>query len=313
MGLAGHQATVQAGILVVGAQTGNSNGVGSITGTGTFNFDTGVLNVASLQLGNNTGGTSQVGATSTFTLGTNALSTGSMNVAAFSLLNLTNAQSGTKSSSAWTINGGSANINANITMTNTTTNSATATITLAGGVLNMMGHNIAAAPANTTFTFVMPSTGQTAKIMNLGGAGIAGAGLNMNGTGMLLVDGPSNTYTGGTTISSGVLNAFTNLPAGGTVNLNGGTLAGNASVGNVVMNSGVIAPGNGTDGSVGTLTMDSLTVNSGNFRMDLSPTAGASDRITVNGAATFNGSSTITPIFQGAPQPGSYTVLTAAS
>ena len=136
--------------------------------------------------------------------------------------------------------------------------------------------------------------------MNLGGGGIFAStmngngvgtpgGLVMNGTGTLLVDGPSNTYTGGTTINSGRLIALTNLPAG-AVALNGGTLAGISSIGNLTMQGGTeVVPGSTTvDGSIGTLTMNSLTVNGGDFRLDISANAGGSDLIAVTGGATFS-------------------------
>src|SRR5438093_1591238 len=105
--------------------------------------------------------------------------------------NLPNNTTNTRTNSAFIINGGTANINADITLTNTTTsNVATATLQLNGGTLNMMGHRIAAAnSATTVFNMVMPGSGQSATLANLGGTGINGAGLNMNGAGTLFLDG----------------------------------------------------------------------------------------------------------------------------
>ena len=187
----------------------------------------------------------------------------------------------------------------------------------------MMGHAIGNSALPIT-NMNMPNGTQTGRLMNLGGAGIFAAagngglgatgGLVMSGSGTLLVDGPSNSYSGGTTINSGRLVAVSALPAGGTVNVSGGTLAGTSSdASNVTLTTGIIAPGpSPVDGSVGTLTMDTLTANGGTMRFDLSTTPGGTDLIKVLGLASFNGSATtITPVFAGASQNGSYTLLTA--
>src|SRR5581483_3966181 len=72
-----------------------------------------------------------------------------------------------------------------------------------------------------------------------------------------------------------------------------------------------IVPGSTTlDGSVGTMTMSSLTVNGGDFRLDVSSTPGGSDLVAVTGGATFGGGS-FTPIFAGQPAPGNYVLLTS--
>jgi autotransporter-associated beta strand protein len=322
--LAGHQATVQAATVQVGVLAGSTAG----NPAGNLSFDTGVFNVGSLQLANYTSGSATAGPVGTFTLGgasPNTTATGVLNVnTQFALINRT-ASSAVQATGVFNINGGTANINTDITIVDSGGAGArNATINLAGGTLNMMGHAI----GNSTFAITnmnFPTGTQTARLMNLGGGGIFAAngngtaigtpgGVVMNGTGTLIIDGPSNTYTGGTTINSGRLIAASALPSGGTVTVSGGTLAGTSNVGNLVTTTGTLAPGTSpADGSVGTLSMNSLTVNSGTFRFDLSQTPGASDRITVNGPAVFNSASTIVPVFPGPAQSGNYTLLTATS
>ncbi len=222
---------------------------------------------------------------------------------------------------AFNVNSGTANINANIL--DASTQNSNTLINLAGGALNITGHAIGTAARPIT-NVNLPNGTQTARLMNLGGGGIFAStmngsgvgtpgGLVMNGTGTLIIDGPSNTYTGGTTISSGKLIALNNLPSGGAVALNSGTLAGIASVGNLTMQSGThVAPGSTSiDGSIGTLTANSLTVNGGEFRFDIGASPATSDLVAVANSAAFNGSSTITPNFTNGAAPGDYTLLTS--
>jgi hypothetical protein len=124
--------------------------------------------------------------------------------------------------------------------------------------------------------------------------------------------------SGPTTVNSGILSVTGSLPTTGSVIVNSGaTLSGAmvggaggiGRVGNVTMEPGanVRAGATAADGSVGTLTMSTLTVNGGDMRFDLAG-GGASDRITVVGTATFNAPSTITPSLV---VPGTHTLLTA--
>jgi autotransporter-associated beta strand protein len=137
------------------------------------------------------------------------------------------------------------------------------------------------------------------------------------GTGIQTLGG-INTYTGGTTINAGTLSITGSLDAAQPVAINtGGTLSGAGDgfttgvVGNVTMAAGGgIAPGESSAlGSVGALTMSSLTVNGGSLRFNLVNPA-ASDQIKVNGAVNFTAASTITP---NGGSAGIYTVLTSTS
>jgi autotransporter-associated beta strand protein len=343
--LAGHQATVQGGTVIVGQQTNNSNSATSapvVTGTGILTFDTGNFTAANLQLANNTGGTSTDGATGTLILGTNASSTGSLNVTnSFSMGNLTNTlNSGflTRTISAFTINGGTANINADITLTNTSAvNTATATLTLAGGTLNMMGHKIGVpSTAITTFNMIMPVGGQSATIANLGGTGINGAGLNMNGGGTLFLAG-SNTYSGNTIISSGTLTPLASatfvkpvfeVRNGGNLDVTqmsspqipvGATISGNGTVQGTATVGGIIAPGNNSvaGSTTGTLNFaNNLNLaGGGTLAFELSnSTGGSNDAVNVAGNLDLSGTTRIKlTALNGGFDTNTYTLMSYAS
>lgn len=104
----------------------------------------------------------------------------------------------------------------------------------------------------------------------------------------------------------------------------GGVLAGASNgttggrVGSVTLSGGSIHPGpDAADGSVGTLTASTLTVNSGSdLRFDITTgPAGGNDRLQVTNKALFAGPSTVTPVIDDitALAPGQYTLLTAGS
>jgi autotransporter-associated beta strand protein len=132
--------------------------------------------------------------------------------------------------------------------------------------------------------------------------------LTQAGSNVLTLSGVSN-YSGDTNINSGTLRVTGGLNTSGAVQVNsGGTLAGNSAVGNVTLVSGAnVHPGaTAADGSAGTLTMTTLTVNGGDYRVDV-----GGDLINVNGLAHFTAPSSITPV--ATVVPGTYTVLTAGT
>jgi autotransporter-associated beta strand protein len=156
---------------------------------------------------------------------------------------------------------------------------------------------------------------------NLGGSNAANVSLIKNGAGSQVMSGTSS-FTGTTTVNAGAL-IVTGSMTGSAVTVNaGGTLAGNGSLGSVVLGSSsagssTLLPGTtAADGSVGTITMASLDATNGGtgstaaVRLDL-VTPGASDSITVSGAATFSGTNTFTLL--GTPAAGTYTLVQAGA
>jgi autotransporter-associated beta strand protein len=253
--LAGHPATVQAGTLLIGDATGNFlNGPNA-----TVTFDTGAFSAQSVTLAADTGGTSSTGPIGTLTIGGSApnnTATGVFTVGSattpgtFQLGDFTNTGLSATAVPTFTINSGVVDMYSNITVASTA-GTTTSTLTLAGnGVLNMEGNSIAGAGSGTsgngpiTTVQLAPNVTDTPTLENLGGAGINGAGLNMNGLGTLILSG-ANTYTGGTTVSSGTLIAASVLPTG-PLTIATGAAAHLAS-------------------SIGTTTLTSLAINGGNL------------------------------------------------
>jgi autotransporter-associated beta strand protein len=223
--LAGHLANINAGSVIIGRVGGATTN----TGNGSVSFDTGLFNAGTIQLAVHSSGSATT--QGLLTLGgpvPNNTATGVMNVSnQFLLVNRT-VTAGSTATGVFTMNGGTANINSDILIVDSATSGTrSTTITLAGGNLNMMGHAIAtsALPVNNVN---MPATGQTATLSNLGGTGINGTGLKMNGTGTLQLDG-NNSYAGTTSVQSGRLvtlsdNARAPIFTGGGADITGGRL-----------------------------------------------------------------------------------------
>ena len=259
--LAGHIATVNAGNVIIGQNSNNTvNGA-----QGNVTFDTGTFNAASIALGTYTGGSSAIGPTGTFVLGStsatlpSSTATGVLNVHGSFVLGNNTATTAAASTATFAIMGGTANVGGRISVPSTSTTGATnSTLTLAGnGVLNMAGYSIGGTGTGSsgdnalTTVSLAPNSTDTVALMNLGGAGINGLGLTMNGAGLLTLDG-FNTYTGGTMISSGTLavgqasSAVMSSPLGassGTVTVNSNLIFGSnnaMTVGNPITGSSTI-------------------------------------------------------------------------
>lgn len=168
------------------------------------------------------------------------------------------------------------------------------------------------------------------------GTGAGTLGLIKNGTGSQTLSG-TNTYTGNTVVNGGTLaisgslaNSPTTVNSSGTLSVtgsvagavtvaSGGTIMGTGTVGTgttvlTIQNGGIISPGLGLD-SVGTLSVNLLTLNASSvLNFDLGP-VGASDLIAVtgtsaNGTLILDGNLFINPVAGfGA---GTYTLLTYA-
>lgn len=119
------------------------------------------------------------------------------------------------------------------------------------------------------------------------------------GTGMFVLSGANNTYSGGTTVSNGILmvsNSVGSATGLGPVNVFGGTLAGSGIIGGAVTidSGGAFAPGN----PLGTLTLsNSLTMAPGSttfVQLEHSPLT--NDMVNVLGTLTEGGTLSVSNI-----------------
>jgi autotransporter-associated beta strand protein len=177
-------------------------------------FDTGSFNAQSVLVGADTGGTSTVGPIGAIVIGgasPNTSATGVFTVGSagspgsFTLGEFTGSASAVASAS-FTINSGTANVFSNIVTIDSSANgSVNSSIVVAGnGVLNMEGNSVGSAANSVNSVQLAPNASDNATIENIGGAGINGVGVTMKGAGVLTLLG-SNTYSGGTSVTSGTL------------------------------------------------------------------------------------------------------------
>jgi autotransporter-associated beta strand protein len=135
----------------------------------------------------------------------------------------------------------------------------------------------------------------------------------------------ANGYTGNTIINGGALNLTGTLTGSGSVTVNGGTLEGNGTIGassTVTLNGGTIAPGATAsgNGTIGNLTVGTLTLTSGSINFAFSGTP-ANDKIIAstafNGAALASSSAGLFNFYQAGGTTifntvGTYTLITYA-
>ncbi|MGH8046303.1 MAG: autotransporter-associated beta strand repeat-containing protein, partial [Chthoniobacterales bacterium] len=168
-------------------------------------------------------------------------------------------------------------------------NSTTVGKIISGG--NGVIRNASATPAMLT---VNPSSGLTTYSGLIeDGAGGGVLYLGKSGAGTLQLTG-ANTYTGGTSISGGILLANHNSSLGtGTVTVTpGGTFAsGGATIANAVTVGGTISPGNPDNAPVTFTTGSESWDAGGTYRWDIKDAAaitGSWDLISINGSLTIN-------------------------
>ena len=159
------------------------------------------------------------------------------------------------------------------------------TISLANGV---------SLPGSRTFT-VADATGDAGTDLLVSGELEDGGSLVKAGPGTMEVD-VNPTYTGTTTLNDGSLfmNA-THTGAGNYTVNSGATLSGSGTVGagTATIASGGTLDAGAAAGSVGTLTLNALTMQSGStLHVDVASQSSA-DRVTVNGAVTLAGAITL--------------------
>jgi len=284
-------ATLSGGISGTGSLTKSGAGTLSLTGTNSYTGGT-TISAGTLQVGN--GGT-----------------TGSLSG------NVTN-------NSALIFNRSDAlSYGGNITGTGTLTKSGAGTLTLTGTNSYTGGTTISVGAlqvgnGGTTGSLSGDVTNTSALIFNRSnalsyGGDISGTGsLTKSGAGTLTLTG-TNTHTGGTTISGGMLTVNGST---GAITLNGGTLGGSGTVGNVTANSGsTIAPGN----SIGTLNVAGNTsfAAGSTYAVEVD-SAGNADKIAATGTATIDSGATVSVSAENGTDDGSshavsttYTILTA--
>ncbi len=305
MSLAGHTGQRQCGHSVI---VGQSNGNTAAGATAAITFDTGTFNVSSLNLGIVKGSGSQTtGASGTFTLGTNSSSTGVLNVSStFVLASDTNAASGATAAVAagnLIIKGGTANISTNITSTGTK-GTTTGTITLSAGTLDMMGHSIGGAVANSgndPIAALTATGGAIKSLLELNGGGA----LTKSGATTLVLAG-ANSYTGPTNITAGTLDVDGTHTGGALYTVSSlATLGGDGSTTAPVMVSsgGILSPGD----SIHSLGVGSTTLD-GSLNIELNDAGDPNfvDLLNVAGNLDISGTSAVSFSVTGTPTHSAY-------
>ena len=205
-------------------------------------------------------------------------------------------------SSMWSLGGG--NYSGGLTFNNGTLQYNTALMPGTGGTFQDITVNSATTPVVQAVSFAGNATidvnGHDVTYVNPVGNGGSGAltVASSTGTGVLSLQG-ANTYTGGTTVSNGLLSVINTTGSGtgtgGVTVTSGGTLEGTGIITGVVTNlsGGIVVPGAlaSGNGTIGTLTVGGLNFNPGallNFAFYSTP---ANDHLVVStpGGLTLNG------------------------
>lgn len=324
----GHNVNLQLTTLQIGGRTGNTGG----DATGTFSFDTGVVDVTGVNMGRrattvttsngpskatlNVGGTASlvVGATgismsnntSTVDAGLNdsdstinISGTASVTVGTGGINMATTTTAGMDASSVINITGGSLTVSGNIVRTAGGLGNENTTLNLNGGTLDMGNKSIGtlAAPIGSgtgTLTF---AAGTLKNLLELNGGGT----LTKTTTGTLILDG-ANAYTGTTLISAGTLQVGTGLTTG---TLGSGTVTNNSILSfnrsNAYLVNNVISGATGVVNQIGTGTTTltglntyggATNVNAGILAINGDQT-GATGTVTVANNARLQGSGTV--------------------
>ncbi|MDA9436116.1 hypothetical protein XH88_30835 [Bradyrhizobium sp. CCBAU 51627] len=122
----------------------------------------------------------------------------------------------------------------------------------------------------------------------------------------------ANSYTGTTTVNGGTLRVDGTIASSSMTTVNtGGTLSGVGTVGNLTVNGGTFAPGNGTPAAsmavAGSLTLSAAAT----YLVQVNPTT--SSAATVSGTATLGGATVSAQFAAGSYVAKQYTILTAGN
>jgi autotransporter-associated beta strand protein len=190
------------------------------------------------------------------------------------------------------------------------------TLQLGGlATINVQSHNrfedFAANATIQLFNNTTINTSLAKSTLSVAG-GITGAfGLTKTGPGKLTLSG-TNTYTGNTAVTAGTLLVNGSLGAGSVNVSSGATLGGTGTVGGpvTIQNGGILSPG--VSPVPGTVTMGSLTLNSGSilnyhFGIPNVVNSGINDLVTVMGNLTLAGTLNVTD--EGGFEAGVYRVF----
>jgi autotransporter-associated beta strand protein len=316
--LLGHPVNLTLGTLNLGNRTNSTTS--NIGGIGLFAFDDGSVAVTTLTMAHAQGSTSTTGfAQATMQVG----SVGNSNTATLTLNNganlgqVTSAGTNSTATSLLLIDpGGTVNSLGNMGISvNGTGDVVNASVTLAGGTLNMNGHNINNATNTATSAvnnvLITTTSGLLENLGTINGTG----GVTMATPGNTLTIAGANGWTGPTNLTGGTMvlasspgpgtlgNTVVNVGSGTTFIAQSGTSIGNSS--SAGQGGSLIAGANATlslvDNTVGTLdlvqegTFSGTALGLAGDAIDMDLGATGPDEIFVNGpgAASISGTNTI--------------------
>ena len=313
---AGHDVDAKITTLTMGRRSAGANA----TATATFTFDTGTLEVGTLNLGEASAAASSGTINAIMNIGGGNATFGSINMA-------TNA--GTTNIVNGTLNftGGTTTVNGNITKGGGNGTTATLNLNGAAAILDMTSGNLTGLNTITYTAGLLKDLSVVNTGMTLAGTGSrvfdqatgvsgeiqgaitgSGLGLTKNGTGTLTLSG-ANTYSGATTVNAGIL-VFSNTAAkatgavtagaSGSIGLGVGAASGDFSDGNVttLFNTGnlLVNTSNMTLNAASSLALDTTA---GNFTQSSALTAAraliklGANTLTLSGNNTYTGATTI--------------------